>query len=168
MIGVKTLIVPADIDETIGNELPRKLVIRHARNKARAVAEKFDSETIIVGADTIVFHGGMILGKPADQRQAMDYLTRLSGSTHTVYTGVCVIRGARERVGIARTHVRFHSLTAEDIGEYIATGEPMDKAGAYGIQGFGSQFIAHISGCYFNVMGFPVSLFRELLTEICR
>jgi septum formation protein len=168
MIGVKMLILPADIDETIVQEPPRKLVCRHAEGKARAVAEKFDSDTLVIGADTIVYHRGEILGKPRDAQQAAEYLARLSGDTHAVYTGVSLIRGTRVQTDVARSSVRFSRLTPREIDEYVAAGEPLDKAGAYGIQGLGCQFIEKINGCYFNVMGFPVSLFYELLLKITR
>ena len=104
-----------------------------------------------------------ILGKPVDRFEAAEYLSRLSGNSHYVYTGVSIQYKHNSFSDYSRSKVDFKPLTAIEIEEYLETGEPFDKAGAYGIQGFGSQFIKRISGCYFNVMGFPVFLFYDLL-----
>ncbi len=166
MIGVTALIQPAHIDETIVYKHPRKSAIGHAREKAAVVAKNMDPDCIVVGSDTIVYLGGEILGKPGSSKNAIDYLKRLSGKTHSVYTGVCVIRGASEVYDCEKTQVTFKELSEEEIHQYLKTGEPFDKAGAYGIQGYGSQFIDKVNGCYFNVMGFPVRLFQDMLHRL--
>lgn len=130
--------------------------------KARAVADEHPGRTVI-GADTVVILDGCILGKPRDAQDAAHMLRLLSGRIHTVITGCCIIRGDRERRFCERTKVEFYPLTDREIADYIATGEPMDKAGAYGIQEKGSLFVKGIVGDYFNVMGLPIGkLNREL------
>ncbi|HPT72985.1 MAG TPA: Maf family protein, partial [Candidatus Cloacimonadota bacterium] len=121
---------------------------------------------LIVGADTIVYMDHKILGKPRDVFQAADYLSMLAGNRHDVYTGICVAHKHRYYTAYEKTSVEFKPMTLFEIEEYIKTNEPMDKAGAYGIQGYGGQFIRKVNGCYFNVMGFPVSCFHELLKKI--
>ncbi|MCD4650471.1 MAG: Maf family protein [Candidatus Cloacimonetes bacterium] len=165
MLGLKFVIKPARIDEAISTDNPRKLVITHATQKAKAVADEFDSSVCVVGADTVVYIDGKILGKPENHQQAITYLQMLSNKKHAVYTGICLVRGKKIVSGWERTYVYFDQLSPADIEDYIATGEPLDKAGAYGIQGYGSQFITKLTGCYFNVMGFPVHLFNQLLKE---
>jgi len=127
--------------------------MRLAREKAAAVA--LDSGRIVLGADTTVVIDGEILGKPADASDAARMLRRLSGRVHEVITGIC-IHG--QVVDAAATRVWFAPLSETEIADYVATGDPMDKAGAYGIQGLASKFIPRIEGCYFNVMGLPISL----------
>ncbi len=166
MIGVKTLIHPSHIDETIVYKQPRRSAIGHAREKAEAVARIMDPDCIVVAADTIVYLDGEILNKPISTDQAVEYLKRLSGNTHSVYTGVCVTRGIREVYDCERTSVTFKELSDTEIQQYLETQEPFDKAGAYGIQGYGSQFISKLNGCYFNVMGFPVHLFQKMLHQL--
>jgi len=165
-IGLKAVQVSPDVDEAMFTTNPRELVKVHAENKARAVASQFDCDCVVVAADTIVFHNKIILGKPRSAEEAADYLRRLSGDSHHVYTGVAIACGNRVISDFIKTRVEFNELSFEEIDEYIKTKEPMDKAGAYGIQGYGSQFISKISGCYFNVMGFPVSLFYEMLQRL--
>ena len=140
--------------------------MHHARNKALHVANNMDSDSLIIGADTIVVLDGIVLGKPSDARQAREYLALLSGKTHAVYTGLCLCRSKRCVTDYERSMVEFAPLSEAEIQAYVETGEPMDKAGAYGIQGFGSQFIRRINGCYFNVMGFPIHLFYRMLKDI--
>ncbi len=166
MIGVPVLIHPAYIDETIVYKHPRRSAIGHAREKAEAVARIMDPDCIVVAADTIVYLDGEILNKPVSPQQATEYLSRLSDRTHAVYTGVCVTRGIREVYDCERTAVTFNPLSDSEISQYLKTNEPFDKAGAYGIQGYGSQFIRKINGCYFNVMGFPVHLFQQMLHRL--
>jgi septum formation protein len=166
MLGLNTLIVPAGVDEPITSDTPYAQAMRHARNKARAIAAKMDPEAVVVGADTIVVLEGRILGKPENAEQAFNYLKLLSGNTHKVYTGVCVCWRMACETRYERSLVEFASLTDDEIRSYIETKEPMDKAGAYGIQGFGSQFIKRIQGCYFNVMGFPIHLFYNMIRDI--
>lgn len=113
--------------------------------------------------DTVVVFGGRIIGKPKDEKQAFDILKELSGKTHSVYTGVCVVRGGKEKAFVRKSRVLFFPLTDERINSYIATGSPMDKAGAYGIQDSG--FVKKIRGSYSNVMGLPVEKLRKILKK---
>jgi septum formation protein len=121
--------------------------------------------TVVLGADTIVVVEGEVLGKPVDAADAGRMLRRLSGRTHQVTTGVCLIGEDFEDVRCATTDVTFDRLTDSDISEYIAHGEPMDKAGAYAIQGIASRWICRLDGCYFNVVGLPVPLVYRMLRE---
>ena len=123
-------------------------------------------EDIVIAADTIVYLDGVILGKPKDTADAARMLAALSGREHIVYTGVAVLRGGETRLAAEHTAVRFRTLTPAEITRYIATGEPMDKAGAYGIQGRGALFVAHLDGDYFNVMGLPLCRLGQLLNEL--
>ncbi|MDP8204874.1 MAG: Maf family protein [Candidatus Tenebribacter mawsonii] len=166
MIGISALQMPAHIKEETFCNNPRKLVTTHAKNKALAIRKVVDNDYLIVGSDTIVFQNSEILEKPEDKHQAAEFLTRLSGTFHYVYTGVAISYKNQLYSDYEKTKVFFRNLSAYEIEEYINTKEPMDKAGAYGIQGFGSQFVKKISGCYFNVMGFPVYRFYKLLEEI--
>jgi len=166
LVGLKFLTVAADIDETITDTKPYILVCRHAMHKALAVAAKMDADTVVVGADTIVYLNSRILGKPKDMEQARAYLQFLSGNRHTVFSGISIVWQNRVVSDYAKSHVWFNQLSPNEIETYLSTGEPMDKAGAYGIQGYGSQFINRISGSYFNVMGFPVNLFYRLVTHM--
>jgi len=164
-LGLKTLHKIANIDESINTNNPRKYVLEMSKQKARKVAEAMDEDSIVVAADTVVFIDREILSKPSNRFQAADYLTRLSGKTHFVYTGICVYYKRKCVCDYAKTAVTFNTLSAKEISEYLDTSEPDDKAGAYGIQGYGCQFISKICGCYFNVMGFPVAKFYQLLTD---
>jgi septum formation protein len=142
------------VDETpLPSESPRDYVTRLARDKARAV-----TADLVLGADTTVVLGSDILGKPADPEEAVYMLRRLAGRDHEVLTGVCLRTPAREIVDCASTRVWFAELSGPQIAAYVSSGEPMDKAGAYGIQGLASKFVTRIEGCYFNVMGLPIAL----------
>ena len=142
---------------------PEQTVRELSLHKAREVAQTCAPEDIIIAADTIVYLDGAILGKPRDHDDAVRMLTALSGREHIVYTGVAVLRGGELRQAAERTAVRFRPLTSGEIERYIATGEPMDKAGAYGIQGLGARFVKGIRGDYNNVVGLPVGrLYQEL------
>ncbi len=145
----------ADVDERIlGGESPEDYVQRLAEAKARAVCQ--EGETVL-GADTVVVVDGQVLGKPADQREAAQMLRALSGRSHRVLTGVCFFDGSSAHGSVEETVVYFRELDDDEIADYIATGEAADKAGAYGIQGAASKFIDRIEGCYFNVVGLPIS-----------
>jgi len=148
-------------------ESPAAYVERQARAKALDVARGL-SRGVVLAADTIVEIDGLVLEKPRDREQAAEFLRRLSGRAHEVHTGICLARaGGREaRAAVERSWVRFVELDAETIAGYIATGEPLDKAGAYGIQGIGGMFVAAIRGCYFNVMGLPLARLRALFREL--
>ena len=145
-------------------EAPRSFAERLAREKALAVSQEH-SEHWVLGADTIVVVDGLILGKPADEADATRMLRMLSGRTHEVTTGVCLLRKSVEDVRSETTLVSMAALTDHDIREYIATGEPMDKAGAYAIQGIASRWIPRIEGDYANVVGLPVALVYRMLRE---
>ena len=166
LIEVKALQIPSHIDEDIVYDNPIKLVKFHAENKAKEIRKKVDNDYLIVAADTIVYQNNEVLFKPRNIHQAADFLTQLSGTNHYVYTGVAIAYKNNLISDYEKTRVEFNPLSAREIEEYIKTKEPMDKAGAYGIQGYGSQFIKRVSGCYFNVMGFPVTLFYNMLKRI--
>ena len=166
LLGLAPLIIPARIHEPLTRETPYLQAMRHAKNKALAVAAKMDPETVIIGADTIVALDRDILGKPDSPEQAAEYLRLLSGRTHKVYTGICVCWQGRCETRYERSLVEFAPLSEAEIAAYVDTREPMDKAGAYGIQGYGSQFIRRVQGCYFNVMGFPIHLFYKMINEM--
>jgi len=162
--GIEFIIRAGDTDETpLEGESPTDYVVRVACDKARAVAR--DDSEIILAADTSVVLGSEIMGKPADARDAVRMLTALSGRKHEVLTGVCILRGAEHLTEWASTAVWFAPLTADEIEEYVATGEPMDKAGAYAIQGRASRFVERIDGEYSNVVGLPVALVCRMLAS---
>ncbi|MBR0198735.1 MAG: septum formation inhibitor Maf [Oscillospiraceae bacterium] len=144
---------------------PGELVMALSRAKAREVAARCAAEDVIIGADTIVWVDGGAYGKPRDEEDAARMLRRLSGDSHEVYTGVTVIRGEQCLSQFERSLVRFRRLEEEEIRRYIATGEPMDKAGAYGAQGRGALFVEHIEGDFFNVMGLPLCRLGKMLKE---
>ncbi len=152
----------ASVDETpFPNEAPETYVQRLAEAKALAVPAV--PGEIVLGADTTVVIGSEILGKPADAADARRMLELLSGNRHQVLTGICLRRDHGMIRDCAVTHVWFAHMTEAEIEDYVASGEPMDKAGAYAIQGLASKFIERIDGCYFNVVGLPVSLvYRRL------
>ena len=137
-------------------ESPIDYVRRLAQEKAEASWER--AGEIVLGADTIVLLGDQVLEKPRDADDARTMLAALSGRTHTVITGICLRHASGSIVDTESTLVRFVSLTNEEIDQYVASGEPMDKAGAYAIQGLASKFVDRIEGCYFNVMGLPLAL----------
>jgi septum formation protein len=162
--GIAHRVQPAEVDETpLAGETAREYVLRLARAKADAVDA--GPEDILLGADTVVVVGGELLGKPADAEEARSMLRRLSGCEHSVVTGISLRRGRERAEAAEETRVRFVPLTEADIEAYIASGEPMDKAGAYAIQGLASKYIDRIEGCYFNVVGLPVARLWRLLNE---
>ncbi|PGZ17191.1 Maf family protein [Bacillus cereus] len=156
-------IVVSEIEEKIGAySSPADIVMSLALQKASAVAENHD-ECVVLGADTIVTYESRILGKPTDEKEAKEMLQLLSGKTHEVYTGVALISKEKTVTFYERTEVTFWELTEEEIDAYIASKEPLDKAGSYGIQGKGSIFVQHIQGDYYSVVGLPIArLVREL------
>jgi len=150
----------------LAGEAPEEYARRLAREKAQAVSQQRPGETVL-GADTIVVVDSEVLEKPRDQADAARMLRLLSGRSHRVITGVCVIKAVSsiEDVRAATTEVWMRDLSEEEIQEYVASGEPMDKAGAYAIQGIASRWIWKIVGCYFNVVGLPVPLVYRMLQE---
>lgn len=159
-------VIPADCEEIIDTALsPAEMVKALAVQKAEFVSKKYPDKTVI-GADTTVFYGSMPLGKPKDKADAKRMLSMLSGKKHTVITAVSIAKGGKTEIAFAEeTEVEFYPLSEIEIDGYINTGEPMDKAGAYGIQGKGALLIKRIDGDYYNVMGLPVAkLYRKLVT----
>jgi septum formation protein len=170
--GISFVVQPAHIDETaLASELPRDFTERLAREKAFAVFEKRPQD-LVLGADTIVVIDGAILGKPRNVADAARMLRLLSGRVHEVITGVCVVskdlasNSPETRVASETTRVTMNQISDAEIQAYIATGEPMDKAGAYAIQGIASRWIPRIEGDYSNVVGLPVAVVYRLLREM--
>lgn len=154
----------ADVDETLPENIaPDRAVEYLSKIKAEPFADKND---IVIGADTIVAADGKILGKPKDKDDAYSMLKMLSGKEHSVFTGVTVIKNNKAQTFSVETKVKFFALTDDEINAYIKTGEPFDKAGAYGIQGKGSLLVEKINGDYFNVVGLPVSRLAKILGNI--
>ncbi len=169
-LGLKFDILPADIDETIYiSDSPAMIARRLALQKAIAVQQKLNqnefTNTLIIAGDTIVVLGKRILGKPATKREAIKMLAQLSGKTHLVITALCILKDEKKVVGHEITKVTFQKLSKGMIRRYVATGEPMDKAGAYGIQGKAALLVKKIEGDYFNVMGLPLVLLSEMLEK---
>ncbi|MCD8217580.1 MAG: Maf family protein [Clostridiales bacterium] len=170
-LGAEFEVIPSGGEEVITKEIPSEIVMELAAQKAGTVAEELKKNTehiLIIGADTIVVNDGKILGKPADEADACRMLRSLSGKTHQVYTGVCLIRLETEKCEkhtfFEETDVTFYPMTEEEIREYVATKDPLDKAGAYGIQGVCGKYIRGIQGDYNNVVGLPVArLYHEML-----
>ncbi len=171
LLGIKDVRVqPADLHELMDAELsPAENVERLAQHKARAIAERLSGERgVVLGADTTVAIAGDVLEKPMDANDAERMLMQLSGETHTVYTGVALfdIETKRETSFVEATDVTFRSLTLDEIRTYVASGSPMDKAGAYGIQeDFGAVFVRRIEGDYYNVVGLPLCRLYVALQE---
>jgi nucleoside triphosphate pyrophosphatase len=156
---------PAHVPEQpLAEESPLDYARRLARDKARAVFARHQQD-VVLGADTIVVVGGQLLEKPANGEDAARMLGLLSGRHHQVITGICVVAPGFERTEADMTQVFFRDMSDEEIADYIASGEPMDKAGGYGIQGIASRWIGRIEGCYFNVVGLPVERVYRLLRE---
>ena len=159
-------VVPALGEEIASPGLsPAQLVEVLSRQKAEEVAVQAGPDDVVIAADTVVAVDGQVLDKPHSIQQAHEMLSALSGREHTVYTGVTVCRGGQILTQHEATAVRFRPLTAQEIDAYIATGEPMDKAGSYGIQGRGALLVEGISGDYFNVVGLPVCRLGRMLTQ---
>jgi nucleoside triphosphate pyrophosphatase len=163
--GFEFTVEPADVDESVlPGEPPAAYVLRVARAKARAVAERCrKSGRPVVAADTTVVADGEILAKPEDDEDAVRMLKRLSGAVHDVLTAVVVVFGGREVEEVVRTQVRLLPLSPEEIAWYVSTGEPAGKAGAYGIQGRAARFVDWIEGSWSNVVGLPVATVDRLL-----
>ncbi|MGQ9756161.1 MAG: Maf family protein [Desulfotomaculales bacterium] len=164
-LGLPFTVLPVKVDEAIDVSLPpERLVETLAARKARTARVE---EGLVIGADTIVFCCGRIFGKPRDAAEAKTMLSLLQGRCHQVYTGVAVRRVEDEffAVGHEVTTVRFRPVTKREIDLYVATGEPMDKAGAYAVQGLGAIFVDRIEGCFFNVVGLPLARLYTLMRE---
>ena len=169
--GFEFEVTPADVDERQRDrELPKAYVSRLAFEKAETVAAGLSDGglQVVLGADTIVVVDGDILSKPRDTQDAREMLRRLSGRSHDVLTGVALLRGPERRSAVEQTRVSLVELADDVIEWYLTTGEPMDKAGAYGVQGIASQFVERIEGSYTNVVGLPVSVVGRLLRDIAQ
>ncbi len=158
-------VLPAKGEDNPAPGLSPVEAVKHiALGKARQVSGKY-SGSLVIAADTLVYVGSEPLGKPADREEAKRMLRLLSGRTHDVYTGVCVKLGEKMLCEAERTRVTFRELTDDEIATYVATGEPMDKAGAYGVQGRGAVMVERIDGDFFNVMGLPLCRLYKMLKE---
>ena len=167
--GILFTVLSSAVDETpVPGETAHDMVQRLAEAKAELVAARAVGPAIVIGADTVVLLDGHILGKPRTTDDARHMLEKLSGHTHSVVTGVALIRlpDAERRSFVETTHVRFAKLSPDDISRYLASGEPFDKAGAYAIQGRAGRYIPRVEGCYFNVVGLPLARLHESLTEL--
>ena len=168
MLGIEHRVVPPDVDETRRpGEAPADYVVRLAREKARAVSGR-DPKPLVLAADTTVILGDELFAKPATVGEAVEMLGRLAGRTHQVYTGVALAQGERVETALDVSDVTFRRLARDQIANYVATGEPMDKAGAYAIQGKGAALIDGIRGDFFGVMGLPLRLVLDLLERFER
>ncbi|MEI6285906.1 MAG: Maf family protein [Bacillota bacterium] len=163
-IGCKFSVLNVDVDEIADSDISaRHVATTNAVAKAQAAWAVTADDEVVISADTIVVLDGEIFGKPLDDQDAVNILKRLSGRTHQVITAVAIASRHGIISDVCSTQVEFVQLTNYEIDKYIATGEPFDKAGAYGIQGYGALFVRSVNGCYFNVMGLPIVLTRNLL-----
>lgn len=176
-IGIVPIVIPSEVEEEICSKEPSQVIMELSRQKAEWTKERYEEqrkevednmqskegETIVIGADTVVYSEGKILGKPQGENQAAEMLRELQGKSHFVYTGVTLIRGKKKRTFFEQTEVKVSPMTDEEIQEYIASKESLDKAGAYGIQGRFAAYIEGIRGSYTNVVGLPVGrVYQEL------
>ena len=164
MLGYQFEFIPAQCDENTDGLTAKEAVGELARRKAQAVANLYP-DLAVLGSDTLVTLEGKVLGKPKTEADAIEMLTTLSGKTHSVFTGISVVKGSECITEVVEAKVTFRTLTKEEIADYVATGEPMDKAGAYGIQGKGAILIDYIEGDFFNVMGLPAARVHLLLKK---
>lgn len=165
LVGLAHEVLPADINEDVrAGEAAGPYTERLAREKAEVIAARHPEATVIA-ADTTVVIDGDILGKPADASEARAMIRRLAGRSHTVLTAIAVAHGARTESAVEEVRVTFRQLSDEEIAQYVATGEPMDKAGAYGIQGWGATIVERVDGDYFSVMGLGLRRLVELLAR---
>ena len=167
-MGIIFDVVPSSFDEPphTHGQSPGAYVQANARGKALQVSEGL-REGIVIGADTVVVHNGRVLGKPASMDEALRFLDMLNGDTHEVMSGVCIhdVHGGRILVETEKTTVAFRTLNAHEIESYLQHINPLDKAGAYAIQGYGALIVECITGCYYNVVGFPLARIENMLTQ---
>lgn len=165
LAGLSFEVLVSGCDETVPDGFTAEQTVQHLANlKAEAVLQLCKPEDTVLAADTIVVIDGQILGKPKDKDDAFAMLRSLSGRTHTVMTGVCIANGSKRKEFVSKTDVTFYELTDEEISTYIATGDPMDKAGGYGIQSKGVVLVEKINGDYSNVVGLPLA---QCVRELC-
>lgn len=171
LIGVDFKIITSNKEEVITSTNPEEVVKELSLMKAEDVAEGVEGPALILGADTVVAHNGRILGKPKDKEDAVRMITSFSGDDHYVYTGVSMIKkeadGSVKNISFAEsTKITVYPMTAEEIERYVDSGEPMDKAGAYAIQGLFAPYIKEITGDYYNIVGFPIAgIYQRLKAE---
>lgn len=165
-MGMEPVVMPSSFNEVENNLPPAELVRVNALGKGEEILRKVAREDLVISADTVVVLQGRILGKPHDAEEAKLMLRSLSGQTHEVLTGLAVFYQGRREVAVERSEVRFRNLTEEEIANYVAGGEPLDKAGAYGIQGRGAVLVEEIRGCYYNIVGLPLTRFYKILAEL--
>lgn len=166
-LGLEFEICVSDVEEKVTETIPSKMVEELSFQKAEAVFRQIQGDVLVIGADTVVALDGEILGKPKNPQHAAEMLQSLQDREHQVYTGVTLFQREGEKecseTFSENTHVKFYPMTEEEIALYVASGEPMDKAGAYGIQGLGGRFVERINGDYNNVVGLPIArLYQEL------
>lgn len=167
LLGLSFAQLPADIDESYrAPETPAEYVERMALEKASAIAVGASAGAVVIGADTTVLVDEQILGKPQDEAEGLAMLQLLSGRSHRVLTGLCVLHGAQQQLQCIESEVWFRTISAEEARRYWATGEPADKAGGYGIQGIGSIFVERIAGSYSGVMGLPLAALEAQLRGV--
>ena len=166
-IGIEATVCPADFDEVSGSAVQAEdVVLANAVGKCQAVVKIKGDSLPVIAADTVVVAEGVILGKPQDAEDAVVMLKQLSGKTHKVLTGIAVSHAGEMLAEVCETKVVFRDLTDEEIKNYVATGEPLDKAGAYGIQGKGAVLVEKIDGCYNNVVGLPLTRMQLILAKL--
>lgn len=166
-IGIEATVCPADFDEVSGSAVQAEdVVLANAVGKCQAVVKIKGDSLPVIAADTVVVAEGVILGKPQDAEDAVVMLKQLSGKTHKVLTGIAVSYAGEMLADVCETKVVFRDLTDEEIKNYVATGEPLDKAGAYGIQGKGAVLVEKIDGCYNNVVGLPLTRMQLILAKL--
>jgi septum formation protein len=183
-LDLEFIVVPSDVEEDFDSRLsPSQVVVELAKRKAEAVANSLKTEAkakasfenggpvVVIGADTIVVSQGHILGKPASEMEAMEMLSLLSGQVHEVYTGIALVgfesgRTKESLTSFVISKVRFRQISAAEIKAYVATGEPMDKAGGYALQGTGAALIESVDGCYTNIIGLPIPALVSMLRQL--
>ena len=166
-IGIEATVCPADFDEVSGSAVQAEdVVLANAVGKCQAVVKIKGDSLPVIAADTVVVAEGVILGKPQNAEDAVEMLKQLSGKTHKVLTGIAVSYTGEMLAEVCETKVVFRDLTDEEIKNYVATGEPLDKAGAYGIQGKGAVLVEKIDGCYNNVVGLPLTRTQLILAKL--
>lgn len=166
-IGIEAKVCPADFDEVSGSAVQAEdVVLANAIGKCKAVVKIKGDSLPVIAADTVVVAEGVILGKPQNEEDAVKMLKQLSGKTHKVMTGIAVSYAGEMLAEVCETEVVFRELTDEEIKKYVATGEPLDKAGAYGIQGMGAVLVEKINGCYNNVVGLPLTRLQLILAKL--
>ena len=166
-IGISAEVCPADFDEVSGSAVQAEdVALANALGKCKAVVKIKGDDLPVIAADTVVVAEGVILGKPQDAGEAVKMLKQLSGKTHKVLTGIAIAYAGKILAEVCETKVVFRELSDDEIKQYVATGEPLDKAGAYGIQGRGAVLVEKIDGCYNNVVGLPLTRMQLILAEL--